>query len=327
MKKSKFVALIVVPVLMLICGVTLTACGKSKKHTHDWGAWVTVLAPTCITEGTQTRVCKDNAAHTESRNADAKGHDWGTWGVTLASTCTTEGVETKICRTNSAHTETRNTEALEHDYLWGETLLAPTCTVQGTQKGTCQNNNTHITTRPIDALGHDYTWVTTTTPTATIDGAEAGTCKRNSAHTKTRIAYATGTAGLTFTLINNGTEYGVSRGTASISSTVFIPTYHYNAVADEYKLVTAFNNYAFSNLTSLPSIVIPASINRLGDWAFQTCTNLIVYYGGANSAAWDQISQGGWNPLPTAFRYYYSATNVSGGTHWRWVSGVPTIWP
>ena len=34
--KSKFLALMIVPALLLVCGITLTACG-GDTHTHDLG--------------------------------------------------------------------------------------------------------------------------------------------------------------------------------------------------------------------------------------------------------------------------------------------------
>ena len=38
---------------------------------------------------------------------DANGHDWGEWGVTKPATTSAAGVETRVCKRNASHTETR----------------------------------------------------------------------------------------------------------------------------------------------------------------------------------------------------------------------------
>ena len=38
---------------------------------------------------------------------DANGHDWGAWAVTTPATTSAAGVETRVCKRNASHTETR----------------------------------------------------------------------------------------------------------------------------------------------------------------------------------------------------------------------------
>ena len=215
--------------------------GGSIAHSHDWGEWTETFAPTCTEDGEETRVCKTDSSHTETRKgADRLGHDWGGWETTTAATATTDGEETRVCGHNSAHTETR------------------------------------------------------------------------------AFLYATGTAGLTYTLNPDGKSYTVNRGTAT-SGALFIPAYHRPDAQSEYLPVTATADYntalsgvtsvtfahnslletigrsafngtgmtsieipasvvtigreAFNN-TGLTSVTIPASVKTIGIRAFNDCANL-----------------------------------------------------
>jgi len=69
------------------------------------------------------------------------------------------------------------------------------------------------------------------------------------------------TPGLSYTLIENGTAYSVSVGTATASNVV-IPSV-YNGLP-----VTSIRDNAFNNRTSLTSITIPNSVTSIGGWAF-----------------------------------------------------------
>jgi len=82
------------------------------QHTHDWGEWQVTTPPTCETEGVETRTCKTDATHTETRQVSALGHDWGNWVQTKDPTDTAEGEETRTCA-RCGKTETRATPKLE----------------------------------------------------------------------------------------------------------------------------------------------------------------------------------------------------------------------
>jgi len=77
----------------------------------------------------------------------------------------------------------------------------------------------------------------------------------------------TRTPGLQFTLINNDTEYSVSKGNATGARVVVIPeTYNFLPV-------TVIGDAAFANC-SLASIIIPASVTSIGSGAFSGCRSL-----------------------------------------------------
>jgi len=115
----------------------------------------------------------------------------------------------------------------------------------------------------------------------------------------------------------------------------------------EGSLLEIIGGDAFVDCVGLESIIIPAGVTRIGGnmsysfydytsnngWpsycgAFRNCASLVnVYYGGADSAAWEKISimETDNEPLINATLYYYSETPAY-DNHWRFVDGVPTIW-
>ena len=83
----------------------------------------------------------------------------------------------------------------------------------------------------------------------------------------------TGTDSFKFTVINNGTAYRVSKGTAT-EGTVNIPaSYRPNADSD-YLPVTEIADGAFKECENITKITIPAGVTVIGDSAFKDCTNL-----------------------------------------------------
>ena len=81
------------------------------------------------------------------------------------------------------------------------------------------------------------------------------------------LTYMPPTPGLSFSLINNGTAYLVSRGTATATE-IIIPAIY------EGKPVTTIANNGFSNYTNMISIMIPSSVTSIGDGAFRGCSSL-----------------------------------------------------
>ena len=61
-------------------------------------------------EGVETRVCANDASHTETRAVaiDPDAHDWGEWTVTRVATYWQDGEETRVCLNDASHIETRS---------------------------------------------------------------------------------------------------------------------------------------------------------------------------------------------------------------------------
>jgi len=160
----------------------------------------------------------------------------------------------------------------EHDSGTWHVALDATCAAPGTRELRCTSCNAVLNTQPIEALGHNWEWISTATETN--DGIETEVCTHDNSHTGvTRIAYATGTSGLAFDLINSNTAYSVNKGTVT-SGVVHIPAYYRPNLNSDYLPVTEIGDGAFYYCTSLTGISIPASVTSIGEYAFNSCTSL-----------------------------------------------------
>lgn len=164
-----------------ICGREMTGYTEYKAALgHNWGDWIAVTAATCETAGTETRTCKNDSEHTETRSIPALGHVWSDWSVTTAATCTAAGTKTRTCSRDASHVETQVIPATGHD--WGDWIVttAATCTSTGVETRTCANDSSHTETRSIPALGHKWDdGVVTTKPGCVTEGVRTYTCTRD----------------------------------------------------------------------------------------------------------------------------------------------------
>ena len=77
------------------CPVTENS-GKDGYGPHGGGTATCQAKAVCVTCGTAYG------------DLDANGHDWGAWAVTTPATTSAAGVETRTCKRNASHTETRD---------------------------------------------------------------------------------------------------------------------------------------------------------------------------------------------------------------------------
>lgn len=78
---------IILVFINMLCVLFFSACGVG--HVHDWGDWQVTTQPTCTTGGVETRVCKSDPTHTETRNTsiDPSAHSYGEWQTYIPATC------------------------------------------------------------------------------------------------------------------------------------------------------------------------------------------------------------------------------------------------
>ena len=76
---------------------------------------------------TQQAVC--TICGTAYGDLDANGHDWGAWAVTTPATTSAAGVETRVCKRNASHTETRAIPKLTPAPSGGGSSSTPAVTV------------------------------------------------------------------------------------------------------------------------------------------------------------------------------------------------------
>lgn len=136
-------------------------CGQpyGKTGDHEWGEWQQTKAPTCTEKGTETRVCKNNPEHTETRDVEKAAHDVSTnW----LHDETNHWKECTVCHTKS--------DIAAHDFGEWTEVTAPTYVADGTKKRTC-NTCGYSENGTIDKL--------VAVSSITIDGEQTLTLKVN----------------------------------------------------------------------------------------------------------------------------------------------------
>ena len=141
-----------------------------------------------------------NGITLEATVVKATGHDWGEWVATKAATQEAEGEETRTCKNDASHTETRTIPKVtcEHNLTKTEAVAA-TCETDGNiAYWTCSKcsklfsdaegkNEITLEATVVKATGHDWgEWVVTKAATQEADGEETRTCKNDASHTETR---------------------------------------------------------------------------------------------------------------------------------------------
>ncbi len=128
---------------------------KANGHTEVIdAAKPATCTETGLTEGKHCSVCDEVLVKQET--VSALTHDWGEWTVTTAPTCTTLGVETRVCKHDASHTETRSIEKAAHVYsVFVETVTKATCKATGTDKYKCATcDETKTVETPVDGTNH-----------------------------------------------------------------------------------------------------------------------------------------------------------------------------
>lgn len=136
-------------------------CGQPYGETgdHEWGEWQQTKAPTCTEKGSETRVCKNNPEHTETRDVEKAAHDVGTnW----LHDETNHWKECTVCHTKS--------DIAAHDFGEWTEVTAPTYVADGAKKRTC-NTCGYSENGTIDKL--------VAVSSITIDGEQTLTLKVN----------------------------------------------------------------------------------------------------------------------------------------------------
>ena len=286
-------------------------CGKEETDGipalgHDFAEEYTVdVEPGCETTGSESRHCTRCDATTDSREIAALGHTWGEWETVTDPTCTEEGTKKCVCEVcekiktadipatghtfsdawskddtyhwhaaTCGHTD-EISEKAEHSWDDGVITKQPTCTEDGVMTYTCTVCE-KTKTADIPATGHtfsedwsyddDYHWhAATCGDTDEVSGKAEHTWDNG-------VCSVCGTPkpseGLNYALFEDGTGYSVT-GIGTCTDTIIVIPSAYNGLP-----VTAIENYAFRNCSSLTSITIPDGVTSIGIYAFEGCSSL-----------------------------------------------------
>lgn len=84
---------------------------------HKWGEFALVEVPTCTTEGLKISVCENDCEHVMRQTVTRLGHYFGEWVTSKPATETEEGEELRICKHDCTHVQTRTTATKAGEYL------------------------------------------------------------------------------------------------------------------------------------------------------------------------------------------------------------------
>ncbi len=208
---------------------------------------------------------KDGEDGSDGKDATACIHNF-TQGESVAPTCTSIGYESTTC-TKCGYTEYSFKEALGHSFKEWYTLTEASCTQEGLSFEFCSKCGTvKAVTTPREP--HSY-----------VDGI-CTVCKRS--------VYS---EGLEYILNEDGESYSVKGMGTCTDSELGIPA-TYEGLPVTCILESAFNGYT----NKITSVLIPASITKIGNRAFGNTYIKNVYYLG-DIADWCAITFEGSNDL------------------------------
>ncbi|MGN1418378.1 MAG: hypothetical protein ACI4W6_03535 [Acutalibacteraceae bacterium] len=176
-------------------------CGAQKvitvaKTGHDWNYaadedWEVTQPATCTGYGIETRICKNDATHIETRTIDPIGHKYN--DVRTEPTCTEAGSIVSTCE-RCGDVNITILPALGHDYELVESH-DQTCENGAYTKEICARCGdvlyTYDDSKP--ALGHNWDeWVVVREATCGEDGLMMRTCLNNPEHNEVQYIPATG---------------------------------------------------------------------------------------------------------------------------------------
>ena len=269
-------------------GYTTYSCACGDSYTADEVAanghtWV---SPTCTVAQTCS-VC-------QATEGEANGHTWADATCTEAKTCSicqaTEGEANGHTWADATCTEAKTcsvcqvTEGTPNGHTWIDATctVAKTCTTCGVTEGAALGHSwkeaTCLAPRTCSAcdktegeLGaHQYQETARVKATITEDGSASYTCSL-CGDSYQEVLYATGSIGLAYKRNNYGTYTVAGLGTCT-DSHVIIPRYY------EGVKVTAIDNKAFYECTTITEITIPDTIDKFGEQIFDNCSALHTVY-------------------------------------------------
>ncbi|MGN1444592.1 MAG: hypothetical protein ACI4XE_12170, partial [Acutalibacteraceae bacterium] len=98
------------------CGYSYVINETGTALGHTFSQVVETVDATCEAKGYTIYKCERCDA-TKTETTEAIGHDWGEWKTTTPATCSERGVETRTCKNDPTHIQTRRTNTVDHDFV------------------------------------------------------------------------------------------------------------------------------------------------------------------------------------------------------------------
>lgn len=98
------------------CGYAYVINETGTALGHTFSVVVETVDATCEAKGYTIYKC-ERCEQTKTETTQAIGHDWGEWKTTTPATCEERGVETRVCKNNPNHIQTRRTNTVDHDFV------------------------------------------------------------------------------------------------------------------------------------------------------------------------------------------------------------------
>ena len=226
-----------------VCNAVLVATQTISATGHNYGAWNTVLNPTCEDMGKEERTC--STCNTKEKNSlSALGHEWLDWQEFKKPDCINDGKNIRDC-SRCSDKDYQTVSAKGHQFGDWETIQQPSCIANGCQKRRC-NNCTHSEEESVSVIDHSY----------------------NTSNVCSVCNMLKPSTGLLYELNEDGESYSVT-SIGNCQDTAVVIAKYYNG-----KVVTNIGENAFSR-SSIVSIVIPDTITIIEKYAFYYCDDLL----------------------------------------------------
>lgn len=90
---------------------------KIETLDHTSSGWITESEPDCETDGLRYKNCTVCLTRIDEENIPKTGHEYGEWQLIEAPACSTDGEERRVCLNNENHFEVRAVTAKGHSYI------------------------------------------------------------------------------------------------------------------------------------------------------------------------------------------------------------------
>ncbi len=233
--------------LMCVCAFGLTACQEAEKEClHDNEQNSTIITATCSQTGLERTTCEDCGKTLSEQSLQKLPHTASEWKTISNASCSQNGVKQKTCVDCGVVLETEEIAKVNHTASEWIVDSDANCKDKGLQHKECSECKAILDVDIVSDLYDHKNYV-------------YGECELCGAIDSTYM-----TEGLIYSLINAGSEYEIS-GYVGESADVIIPAIY------KGKPVTSIGRSAFSECTSITSVVIPNSVTSIGYMAFDYC--------------------------------------------------------